>query len=158
MKRCICLLLFAVIIVSLCACENDRKIRNPVNLYYLTADVTESDMLIQPEVREASGSLEDQLNLYLNGPLDESYTSPFPNDVSVVSIKQSDGISELVLSDSFASLKGYDLTVACACLTKTMQELVNTQLIKIRAENVTLDGNAYITMTADAIITIDSTE
>ena len=155
MKRLICLLMTVMLLFCFSSCANDRVIKNPVNLYYLSSDTSESGMLIQPEVREASADLEEQLNEYLRGPLDEAYVSPFPQNVHIVAIKQSDSISEIVLSDSFASLSGYELTVACACLTKTLQELVDTKLVNIRAENATLDGNAYITMNTDALITID---
>ena len=158
MKRFICLILVIQMITVLCACNNKHKVKNPVNQYYLSADITESNLLIRPEVCEAHESLVEQINNYLRGPSDEAYFSPFPDNVYVIAINQSDSISEIILSDSFASLTGYDLTIACACLTKTLQELVDTKLVKIRTENEPLDGNAYITMSADAIIAIDAAE
>lgn len=156
MRRLFCVFLCLLLILATTACSNNGSIKNPVNFYYYTTDDTTASSLIQAEKREYNSGLTTLINTYLSGPASESLQSPFPGNVQVVAITQTNSIMEIVLSDNFASLSGYDLTLACACLTATVQELTDAVLIQIRAETCDLDGNPYITMSTDALVMNDN--
>ncbi len=162
-NRIIASLLIICILLTLCACTTKKRIEKPANFYYLSPDIAyhRPDGMITSETREIAGienNLHTILANYLQGPLAEDYISPFPKDVYVVNITQNTEILSITLSDQFASLTGYDLSLACACITLTVQEMVNTQLVQISAQSKLLDGAERITMNKDSLIVFDNPE
>ena len=160
MKKLLSILLAILITTTLISCSS--KGDDPtekVNFYYQTKDITyhsETGLFTAEKRKVTSQDLVDIINLYLAGPENDEYRSPFPGDTAVRSITHNNGIINIVLSDEFSTLKGFDLTVACACLTITIQELAETQLVQISAENTDLDGNKSITMSTDSLVIYDA--
>jgi hypothetical protein len=161
MKKWISLLLIGAVL--LCGCTQRKpELQKPVSFYYLPAEYTfgVTDCIILPELREGSGidDLKEMLALYLNGPVDPAFHSPFPVGTKLLELEQTDDTLHLTLSDSFASLQGHRLTLACAAITKTCLELTSCVNIQIRAETAALDGQKFIEMNASSLLLLDNAE
>ncbi len=162
MKRLVCIVAILSLSLSLFGCKSNEppEIPDAANFYYITTDLRydEKDGFISPERRDVKGSADDLhtlINLYLAGPTTEQLVSPFPANTVVKDITHKNSIFSITLSNEFAKLTEYDLSVACACLTLTIQEFVDSNLVQISAEDAELDGNKHITMNAESIVLFD---
>lgn len=161
MKRIACFLFAVILLSSTCACsakESDMQV--PAFFYYCTATISyDSDTgVIASEVRETEGfggDLMSILNLYLQGPLSNQLSSPFPNGSRVEWLNQIGPEITLIVNQPFAQLTGIDLTLACACLSKTLFSLTDAQTLKIHGGHTNLDGNDYIILTRDSLLLLD---
>ena len=161
-KRTICLLLLTTLLFSLFGCNrnNQNDTPNAVNFYYKTSNVVYHDEsgFIDAEkrsIQQAELELAAILNLYLNGPESTAFVSPFPQNTVVRNITHKNGIISITLSNEFSMLHSFELSVACACLTLTVQQFVDTNLVQISADGADLDGNRYITMNTDSLVLYD---
>lgn len=162
MKHRISLILIISILLCLCSCAKDtRPAKSPVNFYYLGKEISydgESEILLSEE-REGAGyeaDVEGLLTQYLKGPISESLRSPFPANVSVSRYATTANFVILELSDEFAQLTGIDLTVACACLSRTLFDLTQLDQILISATGTQLDGQASISFDLNDIYFVDN--
>lgn len=160
MKKTACLLLAAVLLLSLWGCSFSGSGKEPIEFYYLRSTFVygAEDGVITSETRESSGhggDLQYLLSLYLRGPLDEKLVSPFP-DCRIVEIRRDSKALRLTFDAAFAQLEDIDLTLACACLAKTCFGLSDAHQIKIDAEAP--DGNSAfsITLNRDSLILEDN--
>lgn len=168
MKRLTCIICCFVILLCLCACtKQDTKIADPVSFYYLRVQEENDihhgaeDSVLFPETREGlglRGNTEALLKMYLKGPDSPLYVSPFPAGTELIAWTLEDSILSITLSDQFASLSGMDLTLACACLTRTFLELTGAESVEIRAETINIDGKESVIMSHENLILIDGTD
>ena len=160
MKKCFILLLILCLLLAGCARQQTSLITT-LKFYYplQVADYTLGASYIQPELREGAGvdkSLKNMLNLYLKGPKDQiTFQMPFRYNTQVVSIFRSSTMLDITLNRGFANYTGLDLTIACACITMTCMELTDVTVVRIRAENTTLDGAEFIEMSAASLLLVD---
>ena len=157
---CILMLLFMIFQASGCTEKNESEIPEAVNFYYQTKEVEyrNKNGLIASENKDVKKSIHDLttlFNLYLQGPDDSNLLSPFPENTVVRNITHKNSIFAITLSKEFSQLTGYDLSVACACLTLTIQQCVDANLVQISAEGAELDGNKHITMSTDSLVLFD---
>lgn len=161
MRRMICLFFAVMLLFSLCACsERDTDLQVPANFYYCTKTISyDSETgVIGSEVREIktlANDLTSILNLYLKGPQSDQLVSPFPDGSCVERHSQNGTEITLIMSRPFAQLTGLELTLACACLGKTVFSLTDAQTLTIHADNIYLDGNSHITLTRDSLLLLD---
>ena len=159
MKRLICVLLAAALLLALASCGTNAG--DPVAFYYLRGPEDyvygAQDGVIVMEERAVSGHGEDLnylLQLYLDGPLDSSLTSPFPQGSQPVRIELSGGVLLLEMNRDFAALEGLDLTLACACLSSTLFSLTDAEQVTITS--ATSQGEPRsITLTRDSLTLLD---
>ena len=162
MKKCLCILLVCFIIVSLTACATPEY-EYPVDFYFLRSEdnilYSESDGVITHETREAGrgDDLKYLLDLYFQGPSDETLVSPFPEGLHVISVYTTEGILELKLSDHFSSLTGIELTLACACIAKTCLRFNTINAINLRVNDENAEASRIIILTDNAIKFSDET-
>jgi hypothetical protein len=160
MKKCFILLLILCLLLAGCARQQTSLITT-LKFYYplQVADYTLGASYIQPELREGAGvdkSLKNMLNLYLKGPKDQiTFQMPFRYNTQVVSISRGSTMLDITLNRGFANYTGLDLTIACACITMTCIELTDVTVVRIRAENTTLDGAEFIEMSAESLLLVD---
>lgn len=158
MKKAICLIL---VIFLLCGCGKDKsEIKTPVNFYYTNTEIHYNSLngVLSAEVRDGTGYKENLvglLDLYFAGPLSDEFISPFPAGTITMSIFREGAQLNVELSNEFAELEGLDLTIACACLTKTAAELTGCEVVRIYATDNALDGNPSITMSASDLLMLD---
>lgn len=158
MKRYFCIFLTVLLLFSGCAFG---KSKNNSAFYYLRSDLTygAEDSVIAVEQRNVSGyenDLKYLLTLYLEGPLEDAYTSPFPKGTRITSIRQADGVLAIELSGEYASLTDLDLTMANACLAFTCFGLTHVQEVEITAAgeskvSVTLNRNSLTLLDTSAV-------
>lgn len=150
MKKAIMILLTIAMILSLCACALGEDIMDPVEFYYLrpvdSISYGDADGVIAAETREAAGHIRDLnylLSMYLMGPSNPELTSPFPAKCHLVGINIKNDTLQIILDTTFNALEDMDLTLACACLTKTalsMTDVENIQIITSDGESKTVIG------------------
>ena len=156
MKRFIAFSLCFVLLFSLVACTpGATAVQKPVSFYYMAAnsDKQTPDSLIQPELRESAGyenSPEKLFNLYLKGPADPQFSTPFPNDTRVISMTRVLDTLYLHLN-RISQLSGFRLLIACACLTLTAESITGAKEVVISSESGDMDGMSQITMNANSI-------
>lgn len=167
MRRLTAILLLLLLLPGLCACAQEEELIAPVSFHYLRSPLPNGEILhgtadsvIAPEIREGNGYLDDPvylLELYLLGPLDRDYRSPYPVGTYLEEFSVENGAVSITLSDNFGELTGIDLTLACGCLTMTVMDLVEAESVTIRAEDTLLDGKEFITMDRSNMLLVDNT-
>lgn len=159
MKRVLLLILILFLTISVLGCNRQDEILEPVNFYYCTdpVDYNTSTGVISPEQRDQSGynDLQELMNLYLAGPNSDRFRSPFPIGVKIVSIDYQTTTTVVCVNDTYATLSGHELTLACVCLSKTVMDLTGCTAVRIQAESLPLDANAYIEMSGDDFLFLD---
>ncbi len=152
----------SLLVFSGCGIRVQPKYENTSFYYY--SDATEYNSEYGPFALEyrridiTPENIVSAIDLYLQGPLEDSFTSPFPDGVTVVDFNLSDRTVNITLSRHFARLTGIDLTVACSCLTLTLTELLDADRVVISALDTQLDGKASISMERNNIILWDSAD
>ncbi len=148
MKRSISILLIVSLCLGLCACGRER-IRTPGNFYYCRQepDYQSRDGIVAPEQREIAGieeDLEALLAEYCKGPKDPTLYAPLPKNCRILSCSAENDVLRLDFDKNLSQLKGIDLTVAAACLTRTFLPLTGCQELVLTADGALLNGNGYI--------------
>ena len=144
MKRFFSLSLILALLLSGCAFGREQFIE-PVTFYYLKAHSDRESYAaffgegaIGSELREASGHRYD-LNylaaLYLRGPTDPQLTPSFPSGSQVLEIGFERGTLHITMNTIPSQLNDMDLSVACACLSKTFMELTKVDTVLVDAYN-----------------------
>ena len=158
MKQWISLLLIAVFLLAATGCVRQTTPPElPVTFYYLAADTVydgESTVL-HKEIRDAAeyeSDLVGLMDLYLKGPVSETFRSPFPRGVTVTRYAATANMINLELSSEFAQLSGINLTLACACLANTLFDLTELERVQILVTDAQLDGQTSITLDRDDIL------
>lgn len=159
MKRLLIFLLCMVCLLSACG-TSQPKIEDPVTFYYTRTEYIfgQADSVIASEVREATGkktNLSALLAQYLQGPESSELRSPFPADARILDIRQDGTVLQLKMNDRFSALTDMELTIACACLTKTSLELTGCQTVQIFIDGTLPDTQHIITMDAQTLLLMD---
>lgn len=146
----------------LCGCGVSEKKEEQLQFYYPTKNMDYnlgvSYLQAEPRDRVLTGYfLTEILNKYLQGPLDQmAYDMPFQYNTRVVYVVIENGIMDLTLSRGFATYKGLELTIACACITRTAIAITGVDAVRIRADQSMLDGADYIEMNANSVLFVDN--
>ena len=160
MKKAVCIMLVALLLCSLAACQN-KKIENPVNFYYLRTKYTygSADSVISAEIREypEADNTAGLITQYLKGPQDNLLSSEFPFGTKLVALEQQGRTISITLTDHISRLSGASLSLACVCLAKTVMEYTGAKTVFISAETKFLSNLSYITVTEDTILLVDDT-
>lgn len=163
MKRLISLLLLLALALSLYGCNSDAslKMNAPVNFYYCSNSITYNspDGVICAEVRDATGytdNLQQFIELYLKGPASSEFTSPFPDGADVEQLSLGTTRIQITLNETFTELSGLDLTLACACLAKTVQEAAQVEYVQIIFENSSTGKRNAITIGPSNLLFMDN--
>lgn len=162
MNRYIALFLLLSVFLGLTACtKQDPAIQEPVSFYYRRSALSygENDTAILSLVADANGHKHDFpwiLGEYLKGPQSEDMLQTFPHGTTLVSLTMDGDAVTVVLSKHLGQLTGVDLTIACACLTKTVIGLTNAKTVIIQAENSDLNGAPQIVMDEEILLLLDN--
>ena len=162
MKRLLCLTLVIATLFMFSGCQNDNKPpQSTVTVYYKAANITflTQDGVVAPYDLDATGHETDNsflLNAYLTGQVPDGFVATFPAGTTLKSLNLDGLTAKIVLDDAFATLKGLDLSIACACLTRTVISLTGCHEVIISAETTQLDGKNFITLTQDSYLLLDT--
>ena len=122
MKRLLAILL-SLLWLTGCGAAQPGTEGTPVVFYYETRGVEPltADTAVSSETRNLSAlSLQELLDIYLNGPQSEELVSPFPSGTKVLDIIPGEDDLTLVMSGEYFTLVGVELSVANCCLASTI--------------------------------------
>lgn len=160
MKRYILILVCCFLILTLAGCtQTETEDHGNVIFYYRSAtDSYQPDSsIITPDRRtvENTTQIQSVLELYFDGPEDSGLISPFPKQTTLLDIVIQDNSVTLTLSNSFTGITGFDRTVACVCIAKTVFSLTGCDQVTIISGDITDPGCVNITLRADDILLTD---
>lgn len=155
MKKILALLLCAALMLPLFGCGGQELV-SPGNFYYCRSDIAygEENGLIAAEQRELAGISDDLdllLEAYFSGPESGDLESPFPRDARVLSWQIEDETLVMTMNDSFGAMSGVELSVACACITRTFLELAPVTAVRFQVSDGLLNGEKSITMSKENV-------
>ena len=160
MKKVLCLLLCLLMLLPLLGCQEESGYQRPLTFYYPVKDIgyAPTDICIGGETREGIvfESFTQQLQAYLQGPVSEDLSHPFPKNVRVVHSLLEDHRLYLTLSDELSVLTGLSLTLACCCIAKTTMEWTNATEVHISAASTLLGGEKTLLFTAENMNMLDT--
>ncbi len=159
MKKLTALFLCAVLLF-LSGCASDSPAVT-AQFYYRRA-VTKfggTDGIIAGEERSIPGPLSDTdalLSAYFSGPLEDEFTAPFPRDSAVLDWEIADQTLILTMNDSFGALTDVELSIACACICKTLTGLLPISQVQLQLKDTLLGGEPYILLSDEDIRLYDN--
>ena len=150
MKQLIALLLAMSLLFVCTGCAGEPA--DHPKFYYLRTEENilygESQGFIAPVTREISRDMElDRiLQLYLDGPSEETFRNPIPKGTYLLSTILREDRLDIVMSREFSSLDGIHLTLAGACLAATCHDLTGVEKIQVRSgDNIyDFDLNSFV--------------
>ena len=160
MKKQIALLLCAALLLTLTGCGASPS--GGTGKFYYRRTVTEfggTEGIIASEDRSIPAPPHDPdalLTAYFSGPEEDSLTAPFPRDSAVVSWDMVEDTITLTMNDSFGALTGVELSIACACICKTLTGLLPVTQVRLQLKDGTLDGEKSILLSEDDILLYDN--
>ena len=160
MKKFTCLLLCAALLLSLAGCSAPSD-SVTVRFYYRRA-VTEfgtTDGIISAEQRQlpdAGSDTDSLLQLYFNGPQEDGLTSPFPRSSAVLDWEIVDKTMVLTMNEDFGVLTDVELSIACACICKTLTELLPVTHVQIQLKNGLLGGKKHLLLSESDVSLYDN--
>ena len=161
MKKACALLLCLTLILTGCGTRGQAdKIQSPYTYYYRTAqvDYTTEDGVIRGETREISGHERDLtwiLEDYFRGPQSEDLVSPFPKDLAVRECQLKEKTVFLKLSGEFSNLSGIELSVAAACIARTLFGQEGVDSVSLSADGSLLDGKQSLSLDREGLLLTD---
>ena len=149
MKRILACLLIFCLLLPFAGCAKPQ-FQTPGSFYYRRTEITYGsiDGVIAPEIRELAridGDIDAILAEYLKGPQSFGLESPFPRDTKVEQWSLDNGTLVLTMSQSFAAISGVELTIACACMTRTMLGLLDITQVQFQVPEGLLGGERLLT-------------
>jgi len=152
------LLLCLLFLLMLPGCKSQQEPRQPIKFYYPKTEISygASDGVLSHELREsASLSKETVISLYLKGPRAEGLISPFPENINIIHFSVQEKAATLVLSDSYATLSGLDISIASVCLSKTVMELTGAESVTLSCQTQPLGGETRIIISESDLVLYD---
>lgn len=156
MKKAVCILICLVMLFLMTGCGHaDMQSATAVNFYYIHNELkygTESGVIAPTVVNVQYDENDYQLLLekYLNGPTNYELISPVPAGITLVDFQIVGEKALLVLSPHMGTLTGSSMTVALACLTRTVIEMTGMNAVQISIENQQINGADIITLTLNS--------
>ena len=151
MKRLLCIFLSLLLLITLSSCSTSGTAKtNSVTFYYRTNEISHggNDGVIIANTRKTEIDSTDYTNLikeYLTGPTSYDCISPFPAGISLVELNIRKNNVQIEVSAHLAVLSGAELSVACACLTKTIFEHTGITTVQISATDSLLNNKTSLT-------------
>ena len=155
MKRYFLIVLVLALVCALLGCSKPVAVTQDLTtFYYCRADYAygSEDGIVTAEQRDITGHAGDPgyiLALYLMGPMEETFVSPFPASTRLLAMVQTDEGLFITLTDLGKSLSDAEFTLACSCLTKTCLDVMDIPEVTITS------GERTITLQAADLLLYD---
>lgn len=157
MKKIICIILI-LSAVLLSGCDQKKTEPSDTVLFYYAhneIDYGTTSGVITSTVADLKNVPKDYrkiLEKYFNGPTNYDCISPFPAGIALEDLQISNDKAEILLSPHMATLSGTSMTVALACLTRTVIELTGVTTVQIRILNNTINGSDSVTLALNSFL------
>lgn len=163
MKRKLIILIPFLILSLFSGCSESNEINQlkSMKFYYCNTDIAygEPDGVLSAESRDYIGSMnsiEDIMTEYLKGPSSDEHYSPFPKGTALTELILGDDTLYIALNKAFSELSGMDLTLACACITRTFLEITDVESVVIDVTGGIYGKNITVTFDKDSLIIFDN--
>ena len=163
MRRAAALTLTLALLLGLlsgCYRANQETEGQGVELFYRSAEdsytsptgvLASERRVLTPKAR----TLEEFLSLYLQGPQSESLVSPFPKELHVISAREEGDGVRVILDDSFAALGTAGMSVAAACLARTLYAYRGFETVTLQAQTARLGGQKELVIRPEQLVLND---
>lgn len=164
MRKIICSVVIVLLIFILAACNSAQtNLDNAVLFYYAHNDIVygvESGVITSTFVNTdaASDDYITLLKLYFNGPTNYDCISPFPAGTTMEEFSFDNNKVQIVLSPHMATITDSELTVALACLTRTVLEMTSASTLQIEIMNNKIWGEDHVTFSLNSFEYYDDVE
>lgn len=160
MKKAMVFLLLFVIVLSHCACLFPTTDPHAVTFYYVKDNEKFdgiSDIIVPfyPITEIPIDNYTELLKLYFNGPTNYSCYSPFPAGTTLEDLYITRSKAKLTLSPHFATISDVELTIACACLTRTVIGMTGVNSVQILVNGAQLCGEDSLTFNRNSFTYYD---
>jgi len=145
-----------ILVFSLLGCDTSHdNNENGIVFYYINNEIeygrasgvitsTVVDTNVEPD------DYESLLTLYFNGPTNYECVSPFPAGTTMEDFSTDGRKAQILLSPHMATIKDAELTVALACLTRTVIELTGVDTVQIQILRNTIYGENSVTLSLNS--------
>ena len=160
MKKAIIITLFFAFTLTLSACSFSTTEPDSLTFYYIKSKDNFdgiSDIIVPfyPNTSITNDSYAELLGLYFNGPTNYSCYSPFPAGTTLEELNVTRSKAKLTLSPHFATISDVELTIACACLTKTVIGITGVNSVQILVNGAQLCGEDSLTFNLNSFTYYD---
>lgn len=150
-------ILFILGMISGCTPKNDPD--GSIRFYYCYSEYQYDDdsgvIAFEHYIPAESATDLQILNDYFRGPSSSEHHTPFPSGTDVVSLEVTQNKAIITASADLSALDGIDLTVACACITLTVQQLTGRSTVEIRSSESLLNNQKSVIMNTDDLLLTD---
>ena len=158
MKRIISSLLIISLFLCLCGCSAGDT-DNTVTLYYVRNSYVygSADGVMAAEERTVTepSSDEEILRSYLDGPVDDSLSSPFPYGSQILDLHCEEEKLYITLSVHIVTLPKAKQVLACACLARTAIELMGVDSVHFQTDSTDFARMEPIVINKDSVMLYD---
>ncbi len=164
MKRSMAILLICALLLPLTACQQEQAAgEGTVTFYYCRKELTHgsTDSVIAGETRDTQSQGKDLsrlLTLYFMGPRSQELRTPFPVGLRLVECRINEGTAYVTVTDALSQLTGIELTLACACITRTVLGLSEAEAVHIQAETSLLGSSQFLLMDEKTLLLFDGSD
>lgn len=164
MRKLICYITAGVLIILSTGCNKAPDLNsNTVVFYYIYNEIEygTSSGVITPtivETQEDTGDYEKLLKRYFRGSTNYDCISPFPAGITLEELQIYHDKAQILLSPHLATISGSQLTIALACLTRTVIEMSNVKTVEIRIQNNQINGADSLTLSLNNFTYFDDTQ
>ena len=164
MKKLISSVLIFAAIMLFTGCQNTKTdLSDTVTFYYIHNEpaygtlhgIMAANVI---ELDDPQPNYDVLLDQYLGGHADEDCISPFPSGTKLENLEIGNEKAQLVLSPHMSALSGADLTVAFACLTRTVIELTDVKTVQIKIMDNQINGSDFVTFTLNSFAQYDEVQ
>lgn len=155
MRRLFCLLIVVVCLLSGCGNKEEASFFYRRGAFQYGTE----DGVIVSEVRDVTGhatNLPFLISLYLMGPLDKNYVSPFPSDVKLLYVSLMDDNLTVSLTDSSAMSES-EYILASTCMALTCIEITNAKTVTVTSADRSVVIDPELLTLYDSMIPTKST-
>lgn len=149
MKRLLCMIICITFLMSGCANKDMANFYYQRNGFIYDAP----DGVIVSEKRDITSHathLAFLISLYLLGPQNQEYHSPFPPTTKLQTVERNGNNLTIILNDISEGMTDAQFTLACCCLTMTVLELASAEQVTI------VSGSRSMTLSQDLITLYDN--
>lgn len=161
MRKILCITIAIALLFLLQGCRNSPSDTvDTVVFYYIHNDFeygTASGVITPTiaDVKNISPDYTSILEKYFNGLTNDDCISPFPDGITLEDFQVDNNKAQIVLSPHMATISGSSLTIALACLTRTVIELTDVKTVQISIQNNQINGMDSLTLSLNSFAYMD---
>ena len=163
MKNPIIISVVCAFIFMCCSCSINNSCTESVTFYYVHNEIEYSmaSGVIAPMEFEPGREFNNHrliIEKYFDGPTNYDCISPFPAGTTLEDFQTDGDKAILLLSPHMATLSGASMTVALACLTRTVIEITNVKAMQVSIQNNQIWGSDSVTLTLNSFSYYDNVQ